>query len=302
METHLSDFYLRSSHSVSISAMKPAACAVVVLLSATCGFAPWATAQTGAIDLSVRATPASGMEEPVRGFPVYLLSKSYEQIAKEAEASYPPPDMNAFIDKLGVSKELKAWMKKNHWVQLSGDEFLKKVKPEDVIKVPEFYSAFVQRSDGAVSPFFPKPKYKPADKTKDPAKYQKLRTEYNEAVERYIDQDPDSKNGMDLDLADIDPGAKWQTLTAKRGPEVRRRTMDLAQSTYFVARAETNLQGDASISRIPPGTYWLSTLDLHAQVGDVRPQWDVPVTLRAGQTVRVLLSNFNAMRPADSQQ
>lgn len=285
-----------------MNAMKPAAFAVVVLLSTACGLAPRAKAQTGTLEFTVRATPASGIEEPVRGFPFSLLTRSYEQIAKEAEAAYPPPDMDAFIDKLGVSKELKAWMKKNHWVQLSGEDFLKKVKPEDVVKVPEFSSAYLQHSDGAVSPFFPKPKYKLADKTKDPAKYEKLKTEYNEAVERYIAQDPQSKYGMDLDLVDIDPSPKWQALNAQRGPAIRRRTMDLAQSTYFVARVETNLQGQASIAGIPPGNYWLSTLDLHAQVGDVRPQWDVPVTVLAGQTTRVALSNVNAIQPPDPQQ
>ena len=126
-----------------------------------------AGAQTGSIQFEVRATPASGIEEPVRGFPFYLLSKSFEDITKEAAASYPLPDMDAFIDKLGASRELKAWMKKNRCVQLSGEDFLQKVKPEDVITVPEFYSAYLQ-SSGAGSLDFPRAKYKPVDKTKDP--------------------------------------------------------------------------------------------------------------------------------------
>lgn len=285
-----------------MNAMKPAAFAVVVLLSTAFGLAPQAKAQTGTLEFTVRATPASGIEEPVRGFPFSLLTRSYEQITKEAEAAYPPPDMDAFIDKLGISTELKAWMKKNHWVQLSGEDFLKKVKPEDVVNVPEFLSGYLQHSDGAVSPFLPKPKYKPADKTKDPTKYEKLKAQYDEALERYIDQDPQSKYGMDLDFVDIDPGPQWRALTGKRGPAIRRRTMDLSQSTYFVARVETNLQGQASIAGIPPGNYWLSTLDLHAQVGDVRPQWDVPVTILAGQTTQVALSNANTIQPPDSQQ
>jgi len=272
---------------------------MIALLALACGLAPRAVAQTGAIDFTMRATPASGVDEPVRGFPVYLLSKSYEQITKEADASFPAPDMNAFIDKLSVSKEMKTWMKKNHWVQLSGDDFLKKVKPADIVTVPEFYSAYLQRSGGSMMPDFPKAKYKPVDKRKDPAKYEKLLEEYHQALEHYIEQNPNSKSGMDLDLIDLDPGSKWQALSAERVPQVRRRTMELAQSRYFVARTETNLHGEGFIQGIPPGTYWLSTLDLHAEVGDVRPQWDVAAVVRAGQTTRVALSNVNAVQPAN---
>ena len=49
----------------------------------------------------------------MRGFPFYLLNKSFVDIRKEAMAAYPKPDMDAFIDKQDFSPELKAWMKKN---------------------------------------------------------------------------------------------------------------------------------------------------------------------------------------------
>lgn len=288
---------------VAISAITARLLASLVLIFLTLGM--WATrvtAQTGssgAIAFVVRATPASGLDEPVRGFPVYLLTESYAQIEKEAEAAYPPPDMNAFIDKLDVSKELKSWMEKNQWVHLSGDDFLKKVKPEDIVTIPEFLDAYTTRSDGSVFPDFPKAKYKPADKAKDPEKYKRLLDEYHDAVEHYATQNPQSKAGMDLGLEDIDPNAKWQALVAKRAPQVRRRAMDLAQSRYFVARTETNLQGQAGFEQVRPGTYWLSTLDLHAEVGDIRSQWDVAVTVSPGQTTQLALSNVNATQPAD---
>jgi len=269
---------------------------------AACALAPHAVAQTGptgAISFTVRATPASGIDEPVRGFPVYLLTESYAQIVKEAEAAYPAPDMNAFVDKLDVSKELKAWMKKNQWVHLSGDDFLKKVKPEDIIAVPEFLDAYTTHSDGSMMPEFPRPKYKPADKTKNPEKYKSLLDEYHQAIERYAAQDTGSKEGMDLGLENIDPNVKWQELVGKRAPEVQRRAMDLAQSRYFVARTETTLQGQAGFDQVTPGTYWLSTLDLRADVGDIRSQWDVAVTVSPGQTTQLALSNVNAVQPAD---
>src|SRR5579864_2422844 len=99
--------------------------------------------QNGSVEFVAHATPSAGLEEPVRGFPFFLLTKSYEDITREVEANYPKPDMDAFIDKLEVSKELKAWMKKNHWVELSGPNFTAKVKAADVMQVPEFLEAYI---------------------------------------------------------------------------------------------------------------------------------------------------------------
>jgi hypothetical protein len=278
--------------------MKSIARAVAILLATIPILEPRAGGQNGSIEFVARAAPTGGLEEPVRGFPFYLLSKSFEQISKEVDASNPSLDMDAFIDKLDASKELKAWMKKNHWLQLTGDDFTSKLTPEDTVTVPEFYSAYLRRSAGSESLDFPKPKFKSVDRTKDPDKYQRLSEEYRQAVRRYIEQNPASKDGMDLDLADKDPSIKWQALTAKRIPEIHRQALELAQSRYLVARAETNLQGQASLQAIPPGTYWLSTLDVSADVGDVRPRWDVPVTVRVGETAYVVLSNVNAVQPA----
>jgi hypothetical protein len=274
--------------------MKFFARASVLVAAALAISAPGSSAQVGSIEFLARATPSGGLEEPVRGFPFYLLSKSFSEINKEVEASDPELDMNAFIDKLDESTELKAWMKKNHWVRLLGEAFTDKLTPAEIVNIPDFYSAYLQRSEGAAAYDFPKPKYRAADKTKDPAKYEKLSAEYKEAVQHYIEQNPHSKEGMDLFFADKDPGAQWQTLVGKRDLEAHRRTLNLAQSKYFVGRAETNLQGQGFLNGVPPGTYWLSTLDVAAEVGDMHPQWDVPVTVRPGETAYVVLSNVNA--------
>jgi len=257
-------------------------------------------AQNGSVEFVAHATPSAGLEEPVRGFPFFLLSKSYEEITREVEASLPKPDMDAFIDKLEVSSEMKAWMKNNHWVQLSGPDFIHKLKSADVMGVPEFFEAYVNRMSGDGTVKFPQPKYKPADKLKDPAKYAKLRTEYMDAVRHFLEDAPDSTDGIDLELENVDPGAKWGLLQAKRAPEIRRRVLDLAQSKYFVARAQTNLDGEGYIQRIPPGNYWLTTLDVAADVGDARPRWDVSLPVRPGQETRVALSNANALPPSTS--
>ena len=82
-----------------------------------------------------------------------------------------------------------------------------------------------------------------------------------------------------------------------RDPEVRRQAIELAQSKYLAARTETNLQGQGFFTAVAPGPYWLSTLDVAADVGDVRPRWDVRVTVRPSETVYVVLSNVNAVQP-----
>lgn len=281
-----------------MTGMKNAALAIAFLVVATLAISPRVTAQNGSIEFIARATPSGGLEEPVRGFPFYLLSKSYEAIGKEVEAAYPPPDKNAFIDNLEVSKELKEWMKKNRWISLSGEDFLHKLKVADIMDVPEFFKAYMDRNSGDQSVDFPKPKAKLSDKAKDPAKFDRLMAEYMDAVRRYITQNPQSVEGIDLGLADTNPGPKWDALVGKRVSELRRRIPDLAQSKFLIARTVTNLDGQGFLRGIPPGNYWLSTLDVAAVVGDARPRWDVAVTLRPGETAHVALSNVNAVPPS----
>lgn len=267
--------------------------------AAICGpvwAAPQAAAQ-GSIEFVAKATPSGGLEEPVRGFPFYLLSKSFEEIQQDVDASYPKPDMNAFIEKLDLSPELKKWMKKNQWVTLSGEDFIHKLHTADVMDTPEFYQAYMDRNSGDVSPGFPKPKYKPADQKKDPAKYDKLVAEYKEAVRHYMEMNPDSIDGIDLDLQNSDPGSKWRAIDGKRAPEIHRRVVELAQSKYLVARTETNLQGQGFLRGVPAGNYWISSLDVSANIGDVRARWDVPVAVRPGDTSYVTLSNVNSVQP-----
>jgi hypothetical protein len=281
-----------------MSGMKRAIGLPVVLLVALVAAALPTAAQAGSIEFTARAMPSGGLEEPVRGFPFYLLSRSFEDIQQQADATFPKPDMDAFIDTLDVSKELKAWMKKKQCVSFKGEEFIHKLHPPDVMEVPEFYQAYMDRNAGDQSVNFPKPKYKASDKTKDPAKYEKLAADYKEAVRHFMESNPDTIDGIDLGLAAVDPSEKWQALESKRKPQIERLTLEMAQSKFLVARAETNLQGEGSFIGIPAGKYWLSTLDVAASVGDVRLRWDVPVTVRPGEVVRIALENVNAIAPA----
>lgn len=259
--------------------------------------APRAIAQTASVEFVAHATPSAGLEEPVRGFQFFLLSKSFAEIGKEAAATYPKPDLDGFIAKQDGSPELKAWMKKNAWVTLSGEEFTHKLHADDILGVPEFKKAYMDRNLGDQSQEFPKIKAKPSDATKNPEKFEKLSKEYIDAIHHYIEAHPESIDGIDLGLTKIDPSPKWNAIQSSRSTAVHQRTLDLAQNNYLVARAETNLDGQGFMHGLAPGTYWLSTLDVPAMVGDARPIWDVPIALRAGETKYVALSGSNAVRP-----
>jgi hypothetical protein len=252
-------------------------------------------AQTGAIEFYARITPSGGVSEPIRNIPFYLLSKSFQDIRREAEAAEPKPDFDAFVDKLAVSPELKAWMKKNHNVSLTGEDFTQHLKAEDVLNIPEFFKAYLAVHAGEQAVGFPSPKYHEKDREKDPAKYDKLKHDYLDAIRKYFLANPQSADGMDLHLVPIDPSHEWQQLEAKRVPEVRRRALDAAQGRYLVARTDTDLEGRGVLNGIKPGTYWLGTLDLAADVGDMRLSWDAPVMVRGGAVTRFELSNINAL-------
>jgi hypothetical protein len=280
-----------------MTVMKNAGYTAVLVIFSLIFAAPRAMAQGGTVEFVAHATPSGGLEEPVRGFPFYLLSKSFADVSKEAAMLYPKPDMDAFINLLDESEELKAWMKKNHWIRLTGEEFVNKLSVDDIMSVPEFFDAYVQRNSGDQTIVFPTPKYKPSDKKKDPAKFERLKAEYHDAVRKFLTDNPKSTAGMDLNLEELDPSTKWDQMQAQSLPEIHRQTLALAQSKYLVARTETDLQGQGYLRGIPPGNYWLSTLDVTAMVGEARPRWDLPIEVRAGQITRVALSNANVVPP-----
>jgi len=282
---------MKISSRISISTV-----AVLLLVAGVLGKAPRAAAQTGTVQFVARVTPSAGEDEPVRTLPFYLLSKSYADIQKEAEDTSPDPSQDKFIDSLDVSKELKAWMKSNHRVNLSGEDFVKMVKADDIMNVPEFFTAYTERNVGDRTAGFPTPKYKLEDRAKDPAKYDRLVTQYHDAIRTFIIADPDSKDGLDLGLEEVNPGHKWDMLKAKNLSDLSRETADLARGKYLVARVETDMQGQGALRGIPPGNYWLGTLNIEAVAGDARERWDVPVTVRAGQPSYLTLTNINSVK------
>jgi len=250
-------------------------------------------AASGALEFSARITPTAARAEPVRQFTFYILTKSYTEIVKEAEERDPVPARDEFIDGLKFSAELRAWMKAKDTMDLSAPDMDKRISPDDVLGVPEFLLAYQRSNSGGVTSGFPKPKFTDLDRAQNPEKYKKLREDYLAALMKFLRKHPESMTGIELELEGVNPQRKWDALQAARNKRVLHAAPELAQRKFLARRADTDLEGRASVSGLPPGNYWISTLNLEANAGDMHVRWDVPVKIEAGQTARVELSNLN---------
>jgi hypothetical protein len=193
-------------------------------------------------------------------------------------------------------------MTKHHSVRLSGEDFTKSLTPEDIVEIPEYFKAYMTHNMAFRGLGFPEPKFKAKDLISDPEKYKAQKEEYKAGVLKFIAAAPDTVKGMDLDLIDLNPYAKWESLEGKQRQLVATRAFRLAQERYLVARADTDLDGRGSFAGIAPGSYWIGMIGAEAISGDVRLHWDFPVTVRQGETARVELSNLNAVRPSIEAQ
>ena len=247
----------------------------------------------GALEFSARITPTAARAEPVRQFTFFILTKSYTEIVKEAEEKDPVPSREEFIDGLKFSPELRAWMKAHNTFDLSAPDVDKQISPDEILGVPEFLLAYQRSNTGGVTPGFPKPKYTDLDRAKDPEKYKKLREQYLAELMKFLRKHPESVTGIELEMEGINPQRKWDALQAARNKRVLRTAPELAQLKFLARRADTDLEGHAAVSGLPPGDYWISTLNLEANAGDMHVRWDVPVKIEAGRTARVELSNLN---------
>lgn len=247
----------------------------------------------GALEFSARITPTAARPEPVRQFTFYILTKSYTEIVKEEEEKDPAPSREEFIDGLKFSPELRSWMKAHNTFDLSAPDVDKQISPDEVLGVPEFLLAYQRSNTGGVTSGFPKPKYTDLDKAKDPEKYKKLREQYLADLMKFLRKHPESVTGIELEMEGINPQRKWDTMQATRNKRVLRAAPELAQLKFLARRSDTDLEGHASVSGLPPGDYWISTLNLEANAGDMHVRWDVPVKIEAGQTTRVELTNLN---------
>jgi hypothetical protein len=256
-----------------------------------------ANAQTsnGMLDFTARITPTAARPEPVRQFTFYVLTKSYADVVKEVEAENEAPPREKFIDELKVSRELKEWLKGHEVFDLTMPGLDRLVTPDDILHVPEFLLAYQRSNSGGVTKGLPRPKYAEADKTERPERYQKQMQEYLVALKKFIQTHPDTVSGIELELDGVNPERKWSRIQADHKKRVVRLAPEIAQTKYLVAKADTDLDGRGFVGGLAPGGYWISTLNLDANAGDTRLGWDVPVSIRAGQTTRIELTNLNAI-------
>jgi hypothetical protein len=249
----------------------------------------------GSLDLVARISPTAARPEPVRQFTFYVLTKSYSDIVKQVEAENAIPSREQFIQGLKLSPELKEWLKAHDILDLTMPELDRLVTADDIIHVPEFLSAYQRSNSGGVTAGIPKPKYVDADKTSHPDRYNKQLQEYYVALKKFIQNNPSTVGGIELELTAVNPQEKWSQIQSEHRRRVLRLAPEFAQTKYLAAKADTDLDGRASVSGLAPGEYWLSTLNLDANAGDTRLGWDAPVAIRAGETTRVELTNLNAL-------
>jgi hypothetical protein len=248
---------------------------------------------TGSLEFTAHITPTAARPEPVRQFTFYLLTKSYADIVKEIEEKDPVPPRDQFIDSLKVSPELKTWLKGHDTLDLTEPDLDKLLTPDDIMNVPEFLLAYQRSNSGGVTSGLPKPKYTDALKEKDPAKYEKLKQDYLAALKKFVRAHPESVSGVELELDGVNPQRKWAAIQSERHKRVQRTAPDIAQLKFLAAKVDTDLEGHAFVSGLAPGNYWISSLNLDANAGDLRVRWDVLVKIEAGQTARIELSNLN---------
>jgi len=250
---------------------------------------------TGTLEFTAKVTPSAAKPEPVRDFTFYVLTKSYDDIVKDLDEREGPPSREKFIDDLKISPELREWLHKHDVMDITLPGFDKLITPDDVLHVPEFLLAYQRSNSGGVTNGIPKPKYRDADKTENTDRYEKQKQEYLSALKKFIQARPETVSGMELELDGVNPARKWAAAQNNHRRRVQQLAPTQAQTTYLAAKADTDLDGHCQIQGLPPGNYWISSLGLTAAAGDARLQWDLPVKIEAGRTVRIELTNLNAI-------
>jgi len=256
-------------------------------------------AAPGHLEFTAYVRPPVSQAEPVRGMTFYLLSRSLSDIRKDVETSDGVVDLDHFIAQLGVSPQLKQWMKDHHRIDLAGSDFTRELTPDDIIDVPEFLSAYTEQNGAAIHAVIPEPKYKKGEEQKDPEKYKLHREQYRQALRRYIQANADSLQGLDVEFRETNPYPRWTRVQTEQHRHIEQKVMQLAQARYLVATATTNLNGRASFDDLPPGQYWISNLDTPALSGDLRLHWDLAIAVAQAKTTRVELSNLNALEASE---
>jgi uncharacterized protein YnzC (UPF0291/DUF896 family) len=275
------------------------ACALSALLIPAARTAAAQASATGSVELNAYVRASQAQPEPVRGMTFFLLSRSLSDIRKEVATADSMVDLDHFVAQLDVSAELKDWISKHRRVDLAGTDFTKEVSPDDVVKVPEFLTAYTSQNGAALHAVIPEPKYKKGEEQKNPEKYKEDREQYRQALRRYIQANLDSIEGIDAELRDVNPYPRWAKVQGEQQRHLEKRVMQLAQTHYLVAMAVSNLSGSAAFDNVPAGQYWITNLDIPALAGDLRLHWDVAISVPPAKTARIELSNLNAVETSE---
>ena len=275
---------------------------VLTALCACCSLSGPLLAQnaSGTLDLTAHITPTGGRPEPVRQFTFFVLTKSYAEIVRDVEAQDVLPSREEFISRLRISPELKTWMNAHDVMDLTTPDLDALVTADDVMQVPEFLHAYQRANSGGVTRGLPTPHFRDSDKESNPQKYEKQKQEYMAALKKFIQNNPATISGMEIELESASPKPQWDKLHSEHRARIAQLAPDTAQTRYLAAKTDTDLDGHASVSGLAPGTYWVSSLGLDASSGDRRLHWDVPVQVRAGQPARLELSNLNGIATRSS--
>src|SRR5260370_4810064 len=170
----------------------------------------------------------------------------------------------------------------------------KPLTPEDVLHVAEFLLAYQRSNSGGVTNGMPKPKYRDADKTENPDRYEKQKQEYLSTLKESTQAQPETVSGMEWELDGVNPARKWAEAQNAHRRRVQQMAPTEAQTTYLAAKTDTDLDGHGQIRGLPPGNYWISSLGLTAAAGDARLQWEFPIKIQTNHTIRIEFTHPDA--------
>src|SRR5258708_37265522 len=89
----------------------------------------------GALEFTAKVTPTAAKAEPAREFTIYLLTKSYGQIAKELDERDGPPSREKFIDARKLSPELREWLHNHDGMDITRPGCAERLTPWDALHV-----------------------------------------------------------------------------------------------------------------------------------------------------------------------
>src|SRR5208282_1454921 len=188
---------------------------------------------------------------PARGLTIFLLSRSFREISREAEEKTPSPDLDAYIDTLAAGKELKDWMKKQRSLTITGPDFRKRLTDDDLFRVPELLEAYVKGNLLELTQGFPTPKSTPEERAEMSKNHGTYPKSYVAMLRKYLTAHPESRAPMDTILEEQDATKPWTIEESRWRERTHALALQLAQSDYLASKTVTNLDGQGAFQAAP---------------------------------------------------